>query len=171
MQLLNVGAGRTEAEFQHEAELQRDELRADSLSAANTFFYAAALAVLGTGLFFIRINIFVSIGLFDLLTFYGRALGPLYPLALFLAAVAWVAGLVALGFLARHGLRWAFLVGLAIYAVDMCALIIMISFWAFGVHSFFVYRWYQGQKAVKEMHDLEAIPAPPSQPSASAATP
>lgn len=63
----------------------------------------------------------------------------------------WIAVLCALGFAARKGHRWAFLLGIALYAADMLALMAIFSIWAFGVHAFFVYRWFQGQKALKDL--------------------
>jgi len=155
MQTLNVGAGRSDAEYKADAESKRAELAADSRSAADTFFWAACLAALGTGLLPIRFNLFVSIGAIDLLRFYGVRLGALYPIALYGAAAGWVLWLIAFGFLGSKGYRWAFLGGLILYAADMITLVITFSIWAFGVHSFFVYRWWQGQKALKDRDEME----------------
>jgi hypothetical protein len=33
----------------------------------------------------------------------------------------------------------------------MIALTATFSLWAFGVHAFFVYKWFEGQKALKEL--------------------
>jgi hypothetical protein len=99
---------------------------------------------------FVRLGVLVNIGAVDLLTAYGRSLGSLYPLAVLSLAVLWILTLVALGLAARLGYRLAFLVGIVLYAADMIALIVTFSVWAFGVHAFFVYKWFQGQKALKE---------------------
>src|SRR5271167_4714574 len=100
--------------------------------------------LLGTGLLPVRLNILVSIGVFDLLGFYGRPVSPLYPVAMYVAVVAWLVMLVALGFAGRSGHRWAFLAGLALYGADMIALLVTFSLWAFGVHAFFILKWFQG---------------------------
>lgn len=100
-----------------------------------------------------RLNILVNIGVFDLLGFYGRSLNPAYPLAMYGAAAAWLIMLLVLGFAGRAGHRWAFLAGMILYGADMIALMAMFSLWAFGVHAFFVFRWFQGQKALKDMND------------------
>jgi len=34
----------------------------------------------------------------------------------------------------------------------MIALLLTFSSWAFGVHAFFVFRWFQGQKALKDLN-------------------
>jgi hypothetical protein len=159
MQILNVGAGRSDAEYKADAESRRAELVADSRSAADTFFWAAGLAALGTGLLPIRLNLFVGIGAIDLLRFYGVGLGALYPFVLYGAAAGWVLWLIAFGFAGRKGYRWAFLGGLILYAADMMTLVITFSIWAFGIHSFFIYRWWQGQKALKDLEEMQ-VPSP-----------
>ena len=153
MQTLNVGAGQTDKDYKAAEEQRRTDLRADSQSDATFFFLAAGLAALGTGLLPVRLNVFVSIGAIDLLSVYGRTLGHLYPLAVYGAAAMWVVVALGLGFAARSGRRWAFLAGVVLYGADMLALIAMFSLWAFGVHAFFVWKWLQGQKALKDLND------------------
>ncbi|HZR30270.1 MAG TPA: hypothetical protein VFA76_00280 [Terriglobales bacterium] len=153
MQTLNVGAGRTDQEYEAAEEQRRSDLRADSRSDANYFFWAAGLAALGTGLLPVRLDVLVSIGTVDLLRFYGGSLGPLYPLAVFGVAATWVFALLALGFAGRGGHRWAFLAGMVLYGADMIALMVMFSLWAFGIHAFFVLKWCQGQKALKDLNE------------------
>jgi hypothetical protein len=153
MQTLNVGAGQTDKDYKAAEEQRRTDLRADSQSDANFFFLAAGLAALGTGLLPVRLNVFVSIGAIDLLSVYGRTLGHLYPLAVYGAAAMWVVVALGLGFAARSGRRWAFLAGVVLYGADMLALIAMFSLWAFGIHAFFVWKWLQGQKALKDLND------------------
>lgn len=156
MQTLNVGAGRTDEEYKEAEEQRRAELRAESQSDANYFFWAAGLAALTTGLLPVRINIIVSIGVLDLLNFYGKSLVLDHPFALETAAILWLAIVVGLGFAARGGHRLAFLAGIVLYGADMFALIAMFSLWAIGVHAFFVLKWFQGQKALKDLNEAEA---------------
>lgn len=153
MQTLNVGAGQTDEEYKAAKEQRCNELRSDSIGDANLFFVAAGLAALGTGLLPIRLNLIVSIGLVDLLTIYGRPLGAFYPLAVTGVAILWVLVMCALGFAGRAGQRWAFLLGVMLYSTDMILLMLTFSIWAFGLHAFFVFRWFQGQSALKNLHD------------------
>lgn len=153
MQTLNVGAGRTDEEHKATEEQRRADLRSDCRDDANYFFWAAGLSALGTGLLPVRLNLLVSIGTVDLLTLYGRPLGPFYPLAVFSLAAMWLLVMLGLGFAGRSGHRWAFLAGIAIYAADMIALIVTFSLWAFGIHAFFVFKWFQGQKALKDLNE------------------
>jgi hypothetical protein len=67
MQTLNVGAGRTDNEYKAAEEQRRADLRADSQSDANFFFWAAGLAAISSGLLPVRLNILLNIGVFDLL--------------------------------------------------------------------------------------------------------
>jgi len=153
MQTLNVGAGRTDTEYQEAEKQRRADLLADSRSDANYFFWAAGLATLGTGLLPVRFIILVSIGLVDLLRVYGRPIGPHYSVVVYGAALMWVIVMVLLGIAGRRGRRWAFLAGMIIYGADMIALIVMFSLWAFGLHAFFVFRWFQAQKALKDLNE------------------
>ena len=152
MQTLNVGAGQTDKEYQDAEEKRRADLRADSQSDANFFFWAAGLAAVASGIFPVRANIIVNIGVFDLLGAYGRPLGHLYPLAAYGTVTIWLIALVALGFAARSGRRWPFMAGMILYGADMIALMVMFSVWAFGVHAFFVFKWFQGQKALNDLN-------------------
>ena len=153
MQTLNVGAGRTDEEYKAAEEQRRTDLRADSRSDADLFFLAAVLAAVGTGLLGLRVSVFVSIGAIDLLTLYGGQLVRLHPLVLYDAAGAWLATLVALGFAARRGYRWAFLAGVVLYGADMIALAVTFSLWSIGVHGFFVLKWFQGQRALRDLKE------------------
>lgn len=152
MQTLNVGAGRNDNEYKADEDQRRADLIAESRSDANYFFLAAGLAVLGTGLLPVRVNIFVSIGVIDLLGFYGQSLGRLYPFVTYSLAAMWLVVLLGLGFAGRNGQRWAFLAGIVLYAVDMIALMLTFSLWSFGVHAFFIFKWYQGQNALKDLN-------------------
>ncbi len=158
MQILNVGAGQTDREYKAIEEQRRADLHAESQSDANYFFWAAGLAALGTGLLPVRLNILVSIGAVDLVSLYARPFGHLYPLAVYSAAAAWLVTLLALGFAARGGHRWAFVAGMVLYGADMIALITMFSLWAFGAHAFFLFKWFQGQTALKDLNDAGASP-------------
>lgn len=151
MQTLNVGAGRTDDEYKAAEEQQLVDLRADSRSDANYFFWAAGLAAIASGLFPVRMNFIVSIGAFDLLALYGRRLVEVRPLVVDGVVGAWMTAIVGLGFAARGGHRWAFLAGMVLYGADMIALMATFSLWAFGVHAFFVFRWFEGQKALKDL--------------------
>jgi hypothetical protein len=105
----------------------------------------------------VRLNLLVNnLGLIDLLTFYGRSLGAAYTLVLYAASAMWVSALIGLGFAARNGKRWAFLVGIFLYGSDMIPLIGTFSLWAFSTHSFFVFEWFQGQRVLRDLREAKA---------------
>ena len=151
MQTLNVGAGRSDDEYKAAEEQRLTDLRSDVQTYAMYFFIAAGLAGLGTGLLPIRLFGFVNIGFIDLLTFYGGELVRANPLLLRAAAAAWVLVLVGLGFAGRKNQRWAFWAGLVLYGADMLPLVAMFSLWAFGIHGFFIFQWFKGQRALGEL--------------------
>jgi hypothetical protein len=159
MQTLNVGAGRTDIEYKAAEEDRRKDLQAESRSDANYFFWAAGLAALGTGLLPIRLNILVSIGMIDHLAFYGRSLDAANTLVLYAVSAMWVSALILLGFAARKGKRWAFIVGIVLYGADMILLIGTLSLWAFSIHSFFVFKWFQGQRLLSDVKEAKAAEA------------
>lgn len=154
MDILNVGAGRTDEEYKESQRRQREELREDSQTDANYFFYAAGLAATCSGILGVRFNFLINVGVFDLLSIYGRRLGEIYPTVAEGTVVMWIVILCALGFAARKGHRWAFLLGIVLYGFDMVALLATFSIWAFGVHGFFVFRWLHGQKALQDLKQV-----------------
>lgn len=156
MQTLNVGAGRTDEEYKAAEEQRLAELRSDVQTYARYFYVAAGLAVLGTGLLPMRLYGIVSIGTIDLFTFYARDLIGTYPLLLPAVAVTWALVVAGLGFAASKGFRWAFWAGLLLYAADMVPLIVMFSLWAFGVHGFFIFQWFKGQRALGELNEASS---------------
>jgi hypothetical protein len=151
MQTLNVGAGRSDQEYKAAEEQRLADLRSDVQTYAFYFFVAAGLAGLGTGLLPIRLFAFVNIGFIDLLTFYGGELVRANPLLVRAAAAAWVLALIGLGLAGRKGQRWAFWLGVILYAADMLPLIAMFSLWSFGIHGFFIFQWFKGQRALGEL--------------------
>jgi len=156
MQTLNVGAGLSNDEYKAANEQHRDELKSDARTSGLYFFVAAGLAGVSTGLSpLVFINLFFSIGAIDLLALYGGALRFLVPVA----AAGWVLLLVGLGCAALKGYRWAFWAGVLLYAADMIALTITFSIFAVGVHGFFVFTWFKGQKALAELKEPSAAAA------------
>jgi hypothetical protein len=103
MQTLNVGAGQTDADYQAAEKQRQADLRSDSRSCANYFFWAAGLAAVASGLFPVRMNILVNVGIFDLIGVYGRKALQGYPLAADGIVGAWMTSLVGLGIAARGG--------------------------------------------------------------------
>jgi hypothetical protein len=151
MQTLNVGAGLSEAEYKAADDQRRADLLAESRTDANFFFWAAGFAALGTGLLPIRFGLLVNVGIVDLLRVYGGSLGALYGLTLLASATLFVGLLILMGFAGRQGYRWAFVIGIALYGADSLALMLTLSMWSLGVHAFFMFKWFEGFKALREL--------------------
>ena len=152
MQTLNVDSTRSNIEHQAVEEQRRTELLKDAYREANFFFLAAAMAACGTGVALVQLGFFVRVGAIDLLTYYVN--GNSNRFLILGTAVTWVIVLFVLGFIARTGYRTAFFVGIVLYGLDMLLLIATFSIGSFGVHAFFVYRWYLGQKALREAKEI-----------------
>lgn len=159
MQTLNVGAGRTDEEYQAAEESRREELRGDVQTSAFYFFIAAICASLGTGVLLIKLNLIVNIGAIDLLAIYGRDLLHGNILLFRLAGAAWVVALLLLGLAARNNHRWAFWAGIILYGADLLCTMVLLSvftIFALGVHGFFIMQWFKGQKALGELKESQA---------------
>jgi hypothetical protein len=177
MQTLNVGAGRTDQEYQAAEAQRREDLRSDVQGYALYFFIAAGLAALGTGLLPVLIPGLVRLGDFDLLLFVRSivSIGSIDALAIYgrdlfldnivifrIITAAWVLAFVLLGLAARKNQRWAFLIGLVLYCADMVPVMLMSPLWgvfAVGLHGFFVMQWFKGQKALGELSEPSATSA------------
>lgn len=112
---------------------------------------------MGTGIVFIQLGFLARIGVVDLLIYYGRIYGQFYPIVVFGTALAWIIALILMAFVARAGHRGAFLAGIVLYGLDMILLIATFSIGSFGVHAFFLYRWYLGQKALNDAKEASAL--------------
>jgi hypothetical protein len=159
MQTLNVGAGRTDQEYQAAEESRREELRGEVQSSAFYFFVAAICAGLGSGVLLIRLPLIVDLGAMDLLFFYGRDLLHGNILLFRMAGAAWVVLLLLLGLAARNNHRWAFWAGIVLYGADLVCTIVQLNVFtilAVGLHGFFIMQWFKGQKAVGELQESAA---------------
>lgn len=159
MQTLNVGAGRTDQEYQAAEESRREEFRGDVQSSAFYFFVAAICAGLGSGVLLIRLPLIVNLGAIDLLFLYGRDLLHGNILLFRMAGAAWVVALLLLGLAARNHQRWAFWAGIILYAADLMCTIVLLNVFtvlAVGVHGFFMMQWFKGQRALGELKESAA---------------
>jgi hypothetical protein len=159
MQTLNVGAGRTDQEYQAAEESRREELRGEVQSSAFYFFVAAICAGLGSGVLLIRLPLIVNIGAIDLLAIYGRDLLHGSLLLFRMIGAAWVVALLLLGLAARNNHRWAFWAGIILYGADLLCTMVLLSvftIFALGVHGFFMMQWFKGQKALADLRESAA---------------
>ena len=166
METLEIGSGQTPQDWQHEQELRREELRGDVRMAANYFFVAAGCALISSGLLPVRFTFLVDVGYINLAHILLHAepfafSGSLQAFVVIAALTVWtIVIMVLLGFAGRAYKRWAFWAGLLIYGVDAAVLIPLFSLWAMGVHGFFLWKWWEAQRAIAELKEKTPEVAP-----------
>ena len=150
----------TEQQSQQQAQLARQITLVDAQTKAwsTRFFWIAGLSLvnsigvaIGVSLVFV-----VGLGITQLIDGFGEAYGP--PTS-YLAPIVdlGVAGMfVAFGMLARKGYTWAFVVGMAIYALDAMLYLLVQDWLAIGFHGLFLFYLFQGLRASTDLAKLKA---------------
>ena len=114
------------------------------LNSANWFFWIAALSLIGS---FISMtgesrHFLIGLGITQVVDEVGKLAGS--------SAVAFVinlfiTGVVAMfGFFARKGQKWAFLVGMILYALDGVLLLVATDFLSVAFHAFALFAIFRG---------------------------
>ena len=171
METLEIGSGQTPQDWEHEQELRREELRGDVRMAANFFFIAAAGAAVCSGVSPVETTFFVDVGFVELARMLSKApmalgFGIFIPprmllsphLAMLGVAVGIMGCMILLGIAGRSYKRWAFWAGLVIYGIDSLLLMLFFSFFSLGLHGFFLWKWWEAQRAIKNMTGSEQSP-------------
>lgn len=162
METLNVGSGQTNEDAAAAQAAHLEELRGDVAFAGNMFFVAAACVLVCSGLLLVRFNLLIDVAAIEFAFHYAAPQMPLVvgnrqltllpqPPLVCSVAVLLILGFVVLGFFGRRGKRWAFVAGLAIYGLDAIGLLLLFSIFSFGVHGFFLFKWWQAQNAAAEL--------------------
>lgn len=141
---------------QHESLYGHDQkyVSEETLSGANWFFWIAALTF---------VNSMIILSGFDWAFVLGLAVTLIFDVAASMISevggssgftgfhlVAVVINLIAvsvfcvLGFFARKGAGWAFIVGMILYGIDMLVCLLLLSFVGLAIHAFALYCIYRG---------------------------
>ena len=155
----------------------RQQLEARAATGARTFYWVAALSLVtsivslagGTWAFLVSLGV---TQLVDAVANVGaERLGVGVKIVALVFDVA-AAGLFALfGYFAGKRHTWAFVVGMALYALDalVCALI---GFWlGLAFHAFALYSMYGGYRAAASLSEMERFAPPPAPEPVPAAAP
>ncbi len=68
----------------------------------------------------------------------------------------WAVGFFAcLGYFARKGQKWAFITGMALYAVDALPVLLIQAWLMLAFHGFVFYRLYNGFSSCNELHAFD----------------
>ena len=124
---------------------------------ANWLFLIGGLSVISTVTLASGSNwIFLGgLGITELATAIAIKLGTGAQLVSLLINVWAVAFFICLGFFARKGQKWAFITGMALYALDVL-LVLYIQAWIMLLfHGFVLFRLYQGYSSAQALHAFD----------------
>jgi MFS family permease len=131
---------------------------------ANNFFGIAGLSVINTFLSFIGSDTRFVIGLgitqfVDAVAYFAsldvpEASGILTIVAVLIDLVI-VGIFVLFGFFARRGRRWAFMVGMVLYAIDALLLLAFQDWLGLAFHALFLFWLFGGLRALNELNKLQ----------------
>jgi hypothetical protein len=139
-------------------------------SGANWFFWIGGLSLINSVIILLGSEWGFIIGLgmtqiIDSIAFaFARTYGTNIPLFLALFADVVIAGaFVLIGYFARQKKEFAFIAGLAFYAVDAGLFLLAIDIFGLGFHLLaliFIYKGYQALSKMKKAGQLAAPPVP-----------
>ena len=138
------------------------KLQKQMRNGANWFFWIAALSLINSVIFVLGSKVFFVVGLgitqvVDAFTdiFAKHLASPMVVRLIgFLIDVA-IAGVIALfGVFARKGRKWAFIVGMVLYALDGLIFLAVQDWLSLGFHAFVLYGIFLGLRA---KHHLDKI--------------
>ena len=66
------------------------------------------------------------------------------------------------GFLAGKGRRWAFITGMALYALDAVLLLVFADWLGFAFHLFFLWSLWSGMQALNKLQKFSTSASPPA---------
>jgi hypothetical protein len=119
----------------------------------------SVLSMAGTGIHFV-----VGLGVTELVDAVAHQAGQTgFALALIINGSA-AAAFVLFWRFARQGAQWAFLVGMALYALDAALVFFFKDYLALAFHAYALYRIYIGMSGIPVLGKLEAALAPAGAP-------
>ncbi|MBN2492164.1 MAG: hypothetical protein JXQ29_15055 [Planctomycetes bacterium] len=160
-----ASAGPTEAQDDR-APLEAARLEIQLRNGASWFYWIAGLSVVNTaiGLFDGQWGFVVGLGITQLIEALAQAVIVRMPSLGFAANASaivlnlMIAGFfVLLGWLAAERARWAFPLGMALYALDGGLFVLVGDWWSVGFHVFVLLCLHTGYRALKAM---DAAPRP-----------
>ncbi|MGB9593717.1 MAG: hypothetical protein ACPL7R_06240 [Anaerolineae bacterium] len=156
-----VGEGQRPALQQVAASQEQQRLERQCRSGANWFYWIAGLSVINTlvGLFGGRVTFLIGLGFTQLVDGIVQAMATIVSqdIALVVRIVGLVVNVgiavlfVVFGALANQRRKWAFIVGMALYALDGLLFIWVQDWWSFGFHLLALYALYTGFSALRQL--------------------
>lgn len=127
------------------------------IGGANWFFWIAGLSLVNAALSLggSQTRFIVGLGITDVVNYIGTQAGSVGSVAA-LVITAFVAGLFVLfGLMARKRHKWAFVVGMMLYALDGLLFLLAQEWLSIGFHVFALFGLYKGMAALGELRVLE----------------
>ena len=158
------GASQSPALKQIATDQEQYRLESQHKSGANWFYWIAGLSLVNTllNLFGGQFSFLVGLGITQLVDgiVYAVSADVAPDMALVVKIVGFIVNLafavlfVVLGVLARQRRKWAFIVGIALYALDGLLFIWVGDWWSFGFHLLALYGLYMGLKARNRLAEV-----------------
>jgi hypothetical protein len=127
-------------------------------SAANWFFAIAGLSVVNSLVLLLggSFNFIVGLGITQLTSALAHNLGPIGKSIAFVISVIAASVFVIFGVLARKRHKWAFVVGMILYACDGLLFLLVSDWIGIAFHLYVLYRIYKGIQMLGSAGRLEA---------------
>ena len=147
-----------------QGEMVRVHLAQQAVNSAKNFYWIAALSFINSiitafgGEFYLVMGMATTI----FVDYFAVGMAEEAPeLKLIFTGVALVVSFIIsaiaalFGYLAVTGRRWAFIVGMAFYAVDTLIVLVLQEWMGVLVHLFFLYALFTGVRALTQLRKLE----------------
>jgi hypothetical protein len=137
---------------------ERLKLEGQLKSGAHWFFFIAGLSVINSLvlLFGGTFNFVVGLGITQLVSALAHELGSIGKTVAFILTLFVAAFFVLFGMQAKKGQKWAFLVGMILYAVDGLLFLLVQDWLSIAFHLFALYGIFKGLQALNALGRLEA---------------
>lgn len=138
-------------------------------TGANCFYLIAGVSAIETVIFWtgIHVNLFDSLGITQVIDLFSKGLMLQMPklviipqIGAFVLDIIFALVFVYLGFYARKGRRSIFIIGMALYALDMLIAIRFVDVVSVAFHLAALYGIYRGLKACIEQQKEEGVVNP-----------
>jgi len=137
---------------------ERLRLESQFKSGANWFFFIAGLSVINSLVLLLggTFNFIVGLGITQVISALARELGPIWKTIAFVLSVIAAGFFVLFGALAKKRHKWAFIVGMILYAFDGLLFLLVQDWLSIAFHLFALYGIYKGLGALTSLNSLEA---------------
>ena len=124
-------------------------------SGADWFFWIAGMSVVNSvaTLFGSTWQFVLGLGVTQIVDAVAAELGGAAQVVALLSGIVPVAFFAVMGYLARRGRRWPFVVGMLAFAVDGVVVLLLQNVISAAFHAYALYRIYGGFRAARQIHE------------------